>query len=203
MIRVFTPMLILVLLLAACATQPGAPLTQTSTPMITSTQAATPSAPSPTQPPAVLNEAQLQNATYAGIYDQPVLLVNGTYEGEPFVEGGMARPVVIYSGVRTSGDLDGDGAQDAAVILSENSGGSGMFTYLAALFNQDGQPVNTDTVLLGDRVQVTRLSIENGVIVVEMLAAGPQDPLCCPSLPILLTFILQNGKLVKTTEKIG
>lgn len=37
---------------------------------------------------AGLTVAQLANATYSGIYDEPVTLTDGVYEGEPFVEGG-------------------------------------------------------------------------------------------------------------------
>ena len=34
---------------------------------------------------------QLENATYSGIYDEPVTLTDGLYEGEPFAEGGASR----------------------------------------------------------------------------------------------------------------
>ncbi len=39
---------------------------------------------------------QMGNATYSGIYDEPVTLADGVYEGEPFEEGGASRPVVTY-----------------------------------------------------------------------------------------------------------
>ena len=36
----------------------------------------------------------LANATFTGIIGQPVQLVNGLWEGEPFAEGGASRPRV-------------------------------------------------------------------------------------------------------------
>jgi hypothetical protein len=35
--------------------------------------------------------------------------------------------------------------------------------------------------LLGDRIQINALSIENNKIVVDMITHGPEDPMCCPT----------------------
>jgi hypothetical protein len=83
-----------------------------------------------TETDSALTVAQLQNATYSGIYDEPVTLVDGQYEGEPFTPDSASRPVVSYLG-EAFGDLDGDGVEDAAVFLVENSGGTGDFVYVA------------------------------------------------------------------------
>ena len=117
-------------------------------------------APSDEQMPAAADSSeltieQLGNATYGGIYDEPVTLTDGYYEGEPFVEGGASRPIVqLIEDTVIYGDLNGDGIDDAAMLLVENSGGSGVFTYVGAQLNQDGQPVDAGTVLLGDRTQI-------------------------------------------------
>ena len=105
-----------------------------------------------------LTAEELKNAEYQGIYQEPIQLTDGTYEGEPFVEGGASRPTVTFiepnAGPMAWGDLNGDGVDDAVVLLVENSGGSGSFVYMAAVLNQGGKPENVDTVLLGDRAQV-------------------------------------------------
>lgn len=117
-----------------------------------------------------LSSEQLQNAVYQGIYDEPVQLNEGKYEGEPFVEGGASRPTVtLAENLMASGDLNGDSIDDAAVILVEDSGGSGTFSYLAAVLDQDGQPVNQATLLLGDRVNLKAIAIKDGQIVVESI----------------------------------
>jgi hypothetical protein len=152
--------------------------------------------------PEGLSPQNLANATYQGIYEQPVTLVDGVYEGEPFVEGGASRPTVILIDTPIAyGDINGEGQEDAAVLLAENSGGSGTFVYLAAVVNQDGQPVNVATTLLGDRVQVESLKIENDQIVVEMVQAGPDDPMCCPSQRAVKTYELQGDQLVETSSQ--
>jgi hypothetical protein len=41
-----------------------------------------------------LSPQRLAETTFAGIYDEPVRLHRGRYEGEPFVDGGASRPTV-------------------------------------------------------------------------------------------------------------
>ena len=147
-------------------------------------------------PPAQLTEESLQNGEYQGIYPEPVQLTNGIYEGEPFEQGGASRPRVIFVEPHAFGDLDGDGVDDAAVLLVENSGGSGSFVYLSAVLNQSGEPVNQATTLLGDRVQVEQLTIKSGEILIRMLAHGPDDPQCCPSQEMQSSYTLDGGELI-------
>ena len=144
-----------------------------------------------------LTEESLKNAEYQGIYPEAVKLSDGQYEGEPFVEGAASRPTVLFTEPFALGDLDGDGVDDAAVLLVEDSGGSGSFVYLAAVLNRDGQPENVATTLLGDRAQVEELSIDSGQIGVKMLTHGPEDPMCCPSQESQETFTLEGGELVE------
>lgn len=158
-----------------------------------------------TLPPALLTLAELENATYSGIYEQPVTLSEGFYEGEPFSPDSPLRPAVsiISNGVRF-GDLDGDGVEDAGVFLVENSGGSGSFIYVAAQLNQAGQPVEAGTVLVGDRIQIKSAAIENGQVVLEIVTQGPEDAQCCPSLKVRKTYALLAGRLAETgSENLG
>ncbi len=148
-----------------------------------------------------LTETALKNATYQGIYDEAVTLTDGKYEGKPFVEGGASRPTVTYVDA-TWGDLSGDDADDAVVFLAENSGGSGVFTYLAVMVEQDGQPMNVATTMLGDRTDINDLKIENGEIVVKILAHGPDDPMCCPTQNTIKKFALQGNQLVETYSEV-
>jgi hypothetical protein len=147
---------------------------------------------------APLTEEDLKNAEYQGIYPEVVKLTDGQYEGEPFVEGGASRPTVFFSEPYASGDLDGDGVDDAAVLLVENSGGSGSFVYLAAVLNREGKPDNIDTQLLGERAQVQALTIADGQISVTMVTHGPDDPMCCPTQEEERIYELQQNELVQT-----
>ncbi len=151
-----------------------------------------------------LTLAALRNATYQGIYAEPVQLTDGKYEGKPFVEGGASRPTVTFvDPFYAFGDLNGDGLKDAAVILAENSGGSGVFLYLAAVVDQNGTPANVATQLLGDRVEIKSVAIDGGEIVIDMVTQGPNDPFCCPRLEVTLRYRLEGDRLVEQTAFAG
>ena len=93
------------------------------------------------------------------------------------------------------GDLDGDGNDDATVVLYLQTGGSGTFLHLAAMRNVEGIPQQAGIVSLGDRVQPGELTIADGTIVLEALTHGPDDPMCCPSQKTLQTYALEDEAL--------
>jgi heat shock protein HslJ len=90
----------------------------------------------------------------------------------------------------------------AAVVLVTDPGGSGTFYDLAVVVNQNGTPTNVATTSLGDRVQINSSNVENNQIVVDMVQAGPDDPLCCPSQQVLKTFELQGDQLVEVSSQV-
>jgi heat shock protein HslJ len=138
----------------------------------------------------------LRNLEYGGIHEYGVTLKEGIFEGEPFVPGGAARPRVELLGLPSVlHDLDGDGIEEAAVLLAESSGGSGVFTYLSVLSCRDGRAVNTGTACLGDRVMIRSLGGRDGEVVAEFVAAGPADPLCCPTRKVRNAYRMGDGKL--------
>ena len=97
----------------------------------------------------------IANASYSGTEYGTVTLTDGVWEGEPWVEGGASRPRVgLAPDFLRRGDVDGDGADEALVIVWQSSGGSGTFNYIALLDQVDGAWRNTATTALGDRVRV-------------------------------------------------
>jgi len=94
--------------------------------------------------------------------------------------------VVTYiDNTLTYGDLDGDGQDDAVVLLVENSGGSGSFFYVGAQLNGDGRSEDAGAGLLGARVQQISSQIEDGQIVAEIVTQGPDEGMCCAHIPQL------------------
>jgi hypothetical protein len=84
-----------------------------------------------TNPPP-LSDKELGELTYAGVFDSPVTLSEGSYLEPPYVPGGASRPrLTLAERPLLRGDLDGDGGEEAAVLLIEQSGGSGERLYLA------------------------------------------------------------------------
>lgn len=153
-----------------------------------------------TPPPLPLDRQALANLAYEGIYDQAVKLTDGEYVGQPFVEGGASRPTVTLQGI-TPGDLNQDGLADAVVLLDENSGGSGIFMYLAAVLNENGNLVNTSTILLGDRVRVKTVRVADGKIAVTLLTHASEDPLCCPTKIVEKTYQLDDSQIIPLEYK--
>jgi hypothetical protein len=120
--------------------------------------------------------------SYVGTQSGPVQLVAGVWQGASFDVDGASRPEVdLAGGNPLVGDLDGDGDDDAIVVLTEQLGGSGIFVYLAAVVETDGVLSNVATVLLGDRVGISSLEIDNGTVVADLVVAGPGDTACCPT----------------------
>ena len=193
------------LLLGACVALPAATPEPTPAAGAAAVEATTtPLAEvAPVEAGAIPVEA-LRNATYSGIYDEPITLTEGVYEGEPAGEGDLSRPMVQYvDDAELTGDLDGDGVADAVVFLIERGGGSGAFTYVAAQLNRDGQPADAGAVRIGDRIQVKSTAIEAGQVALDIITQGPGDPACCATHQARTTYALQEGKLVETTGESG
>jgi heat shock protein HslJ len=138
----------------------------------------------------------LKNAEYQSSFParRRVKLTNGIYR-EKIVPNSATDLIIILSDKVAYGDLNGDGEEDAAVILITDSGGSGTFHQLAVVLNQKGSPNHVASQLLGDRVEVKSLSVRSGEIAVEMITHGPNDPLCCPTLEVTQNYLLQGDKL--------
>lgn len=115
--------------------------------------------------------AQAPVEEITGLADSPL---NATYiiEGESFtlVDGFASKEITPESSLRNEvsiigepvfGDLDRDGDEDALVILLNESGGSGSFFYTAIAANVDGEYQGTDTMFLGDRINLESFVIDD------------------------------------------
>ncbi len=89
-----------------------------------------------------------------------VTLVDG-YSETVIGSDGAAMKVTRYFGNEVVSDLDGDGDYDVAFIVTQTTGGTGIFYYaVAALATEDGYD-GSDGYLLGDRIapQSTHVSV--------------------------------------------
>jgi heat shock protein HslJ len=160
----------------------------------------------PANHPAQPSSHELANATYAGVMEEPIALRDGSWQGEPFVSDGAARPTAgLVGDFAITGDLSGDGNDETVVLLWSNSGGSGTFDYLALLDRQpDGTLVNISTVPLGDRVDVRSAAISAGELIVDVVQAGPDDAACCPGEKLRRHYALTDGTLTATrVDELG
>jgi hypothetical protein len=120
-------------------------------------------------------------------------LTNGRFEQQ---YPGAASGITVALIQSATGDLNGDHQEDAVVVLAINSGGSGTFIYLVPVINQSGQFQAAAGTLLGDRVAVHSMGIQDGVIRLNLLTHAPEDPLCCPSLERTIQYRLVGDRLL-------
>jgi heat shock protein HslJ len=50
-------------------------------------------------------------------------------------------------------------------------------------------------------VQINSITIEGNQIAVDMVQAGPDDPMCCPSQQVIKTYEVQDGQLVEVSSQ--
>ena len=108
------------------------------------------------------------NATYK-IENDLIKLTNGKSEIE-IAPGSASKLITTVWKQPVVGDLNGDKADDSALILIQESGGSGTFYYVAAnISTNEGKYIGTNAILLGDRINPQSIKIQNGNIIVNYL----------------------------------
>ena len=124
-------------------------------------------------------------------------LKSGAFE-ETAAPGSATMTQVTLGGQQAVGDLNGDGLQDAVVTLIVDPGGSGTFTYLAAVINQNGTPKPVASISIGDRIIVQSLVIQSSEIIVIYLTRKPEEPMSAPpTVEVTQIYKLQGNELVE------
>ncbi len=124
-----------------------------------------------------------------------VKLVNGEYHAGTAGSSDYADVLVVPDFIAL-GDINGDGQGDAAILLSENYGGSGVFVSLIPILNQGGQPVQAGSgARIDDRPKMTALQIQDGRINFTGSIHGPNDPMCCAAQGVVESYGLTKAGL--------
>jgi hypothetical protein len=174
---------ILLVWLAACAPQPGPSSNRETGQLI---------------PPLTEDEvmdAQVALTTLTANVPITYQLTDGVYQkgtdpaGASFVSIRLLDPMAF-------GDLNADGAGDAAALVAENYGGTGTFVSLAAFGNEKGMPVQKAITPIDDRPIIQSVSIEAGEIGLEATIHGFEDPMCCPTLQTQRHYRLYESQLI-------
>lgn len=87
-----------------------------------------------------------------------VQLTDGYAETE-ISSGSASKTITRYFGNEVAHDLNEDGREDIAFLLTQEKGGSGIFFYLVAALNMPNGYIGSEAFFLGDRIapQTTRL----------------------------------------------
>jgi hypothetical protein len=149
--------------------------------------------------PTVLSLASLENGTYFVFGLEQITLRDGDFDNPNFSQGQTGRSVhdTFMGQARAFGDLNGDGAEDAVIVLATNTGGSGTFIELMPVQNNNGNPQPLTGFQVGDRSPVRALRIENGVIIADVTVHDADDPFCCPTLEETWRLRLEGSELVR------
>jgi hypothetical protein len=158
------------------------------------------SAAAPPPSAEILPGAGYKDVTYQ-IDGRPVTLVNGRSETEA-APGSTTRIITRYFGSDARGDLNGDGKEDAAFLLTQDTGGSGTFYYVVVALRTATGYQGTNAILLGDRIAPQRTIIENATVVVNYAERGPDEPFSAkPSVGVSKYLKVRDGKLEEANKK--
>lgn len=101
-----------------------------------------------------------ENLSYI-IEGQAIKLQNGLASAQDGAGGSITTKIFSI----TPGDINGDGLEDSAVMITQDRGGSGTFFYAAVAINNGKGFVGSNAVLLGDRIAPQNLEIKNGLLI--------------------------------------
>jgi heat shock protein HslJ len=94
-----------------------------------------------------------------------VKLENGFAETES-APGSASKATTRYFGNEIRSDLNSDGREDIVFLLTQETGGSGVFYYVVASLNTDRGYVGSEALFLGDRIAPQTTEKGNGKIIV-------------------------------------
>ncbi|MFA6554111.1 MAG: META domain-containing protein [Candidatus Paceibacterota bacterium] len=149
--------------------------------------------------------ADPKDATYI-IDGKSITLVNGVSEIE-ITPVSASKMVTRYFGNEVRHDFNGDGREDIAFLLTQNSGGTGTFYYLVVALNTPRGYVGSEGFLLGDRIAPQTTEMGKGNIIVVNYADRKEgesfavQPSIGKSISILLDpKTMQLGEVVQNFE---
>jgi len=128
------------------------------------------------------------------LLDMPIQLKDGIYESG----SGANYELLQLMNEAAFDDLNGDGNEDAALLLAESGGGSGVFVYLVAMVKQAEGYSQSIPLLIDDRPQINSVSIENNKIQVDALIHGMADAMANPTMAVKQEYQLMHSKLILT-----
>lgn len=117
-----------------------------------------------------------RNASFT-VDGTPITLVNGISETP--IERSAAKISTRYWGNLAKGDLNGDGRQDYAFLITQTTGGSGTFYYVVVALKKDAGYQTTPAFFIGDRIAPQSADIRSNVgeLRVRYASHGPGEPM--------------------------
>jgi len=138
-----------------------------------------------------------KNASFT-VDGTPITLINGISEIHPASIPG-ATITTHYFGNEAKGDLNNDGQEDVAFLITQDGGGSGFFYYVVAALKTSEGYKTTNAFFIGDRIapQTTEIHSQTGELRVNFANRRPGEPMAAqPSQgAVLLLKVTPEGVL--------
>jgi len=134
---------------------------------------------------------------HSGILGKEIVIEAGEFS-EPAAPGSASKEMVKIVEMISAGS--NDGLDTRILVLISATGGSGSYTEIALVAHLEEGWKITDSLLLGDRVRVEGVTVEDREVVVNVLAHGRHDPLCCPSEKSTRKFTISSLRLVANND---
>ena len=87
------------------------------------------------------------------------------------------KTIVKYFGNEARGDFNNDGKEDVVYLYTEDGGGSGTFYYVKAKLGTEDGFVETNGILLGDRIAPQTTNFMEGKIIVNYADRAIDEPM--------------------------
>jgi hypothetical protein len=140
-----------------------------------------------------------KDATYQ-VENSLVTLKDGVSIKE-IAPGSASKITTRYFGNEAVGDLNGDGKNDIAFILTQEGNGSGTFFYLAVALKADKGYQGINAVLLGDRIAPQTTMIADQQVIVNFADRALHESMVTPpSIGVSKKFKVAYGRLTEIVE---
>jgi len=136
-----------------------------------------------------------KNISYQ-IDGKTVLLKNGL--SEVIIPDSSSKSTTRYFGNEVTADMNGDGIEDVAFLLTQNNGGSGTFYYIVGAIKNGEIYTGTNAILLGDRIAPQTTEFKEGMVIVNYADRKIDEPMTTePSIGVSRYFKVEGGKLIE------
>lgn len=147
----------------------------------------------------VAAESDYRNVSYA-IAGQSIRLEDGIAEDASIADSATKLMTRLF-GNEVRADLNGDGVEDIAFIVTQDGAGSGTFFYVTAALGAEGGYRGVNAVFLGDRIAPQTTEFRNGEIIVNYADRRIDDPFTAePTVGVSKYFSIQNDELVEVAK---
>jgi hypothetical protein len=137
-----------------------------------------------------------KNGTYE-IEGKEITLVDGYAESE-LAPGSASKLITRYFGNEAMGDLNGDGKEDVVFLITQETGGSGVFYHVVVALGTNVGYSGLNGIFIGDRIAPQSTEIKDGKVFLNYaVRARGASMTTVPNIGVTRYYKISNGRLVQ------